>query len=317
MPLAEIRAASPRPSSLAIWVREVRVPFLTASVIPVLVGTAAAFYETGSFHLPLFLLTLLGAVLSHSGANMANDYYDSKSGNDDINRWRSPFNGGTGVIQDGLLTARQVHYAALGCLAVAAAVGVYLFTVRGPAVLVLTLVGGLCAYFYTADPLHLAYFGLGEILVGASFGPLLTTGAYLVQAGFASVSAIAASVPVGLLIAAVLYVNQFPDYEADKAVGKAHWVVRLGTERAVPGLAGLLVATHLSLLVFVAAGWLPWTTLAGLATFPLVVKSLRIARRSHASPLELRPANAMVILTHLLTGLLLAGGLLAAALLGV
>ncbi len=315
--MAEIQASALRPRSVAVWLREVRLPFLTAAIIPVFVGTTAAFYETRRFDLPLFLLTLLGAMLAHAGANMANDYYDSRSGNDDLNRWRSPFNGGTGVIQEGLLRPGHVHAAALLALAGAFAIGLYLFSARGATVLVLTLVGGVCAYFYTADPLHLAYYGLGELLVGASFGPLLVAGAYFVQAGMVSPNAVAASVPVALLITAVLYINQFPDYEADLAVGKAHWVVRQGTEKALPGLAGLLVATPLSIAGSVLVGLTPWTTLAALLTAPLALKALRIARAHHASPLELRPANAIVILTHLLTGLLLTGGFLAAALLEV
>ncbi len=304
-------------NSVALWMREARVPFFTAASIPVLLGSAAAWYETGTFHPGLFLVTLLGAVLAQAGANMANDYYDTLSGNDEINRFRSPFNGGTGVIQEGRLSARQVHVAALTALAVAFALGVYLATVRGPVVIVLALLGGIAAYFYTANPLHLAYYGLGELLIGASFGPLLVAGAYLVQAGSVSPQAIAASVPVALLITAVLYINQFPDYEADKAVGKRHWVVRLGTGRAVAGLAGLLVATHLTVLALVATRVLPWPALATLLTVPLTVKTLRLAAAHHAHPVELRPANAAVIANHLFTGLLLTGAFIAAALLGV
>jgi len=310
-------AVRPRPWDPAVWVREVRLPFMTAAVVPVFLGAAVALYDTGRFSPTLFILTLLGAVLAHAGANMANDYWDSRSGNDDINRWRSPFNGGTGLIQEGVLRPRHVHLAALTALGAAAAVGFYLSTVKGTAVLVLTLVGGVSAYFYTADPFHLAYHGLGEIMVGASFGPLLVAGADLVQAGSVSARAVAAAVPVGMLIAAVLYINQFPDYEADRAVGKAHWVVRLGTRRALPGLAGLLVGAYLAVGAGVAAGLLPWPTLAAVLTAPLSAKALSVAWRHHDQPVQLRPANALVIQTHLLTGLLLVAGFLAAALAGV
>lgn len=315
--MAQPAHAAPRPPAIAVWLREVRVPFMTAAIIPVLLGTAVAFRETGRFSLPLFLLTLLGAMLAHAGANMANDYYDSRSGNDEINRWRSPFNGGTGLIQEGALTRRQVHAAALAALALAAGIGLYLFTVRGPAILVLAVVGGLSAYFYTADPLHLAYFGMGELLVGLSFGPIIVVGAYLVQAASVSATALLASVPVGLLITAVLYINQFPDYEADRAVGKAHWVVRLGTRKALPGLAGLLGGTYLIIAAAVATGLLPWPTLVALATAPLAFKALNLAWSNHDDPLRLRPANAMVIAVHLLTGLLLVAGYVAAAAMGV
>lgn len=309
--------AAARPGAVAVWLREVRLPFMTASTVPVILAAAIAWYEKGVYHLGLFLLTLVGAVLAHAGANMSNDYYDTLSGNDNINRYRSPFNGGAGLLQAGLLTPGQVHVAALLSLGLAALIGLYLWSVTGPAVLVLAGLGGLFAYFYTANPLHLAYYGLGELMVGAAFGPLLVAGAYYVQTGTVSAAAVSASVPVGLLIAAVLYINEFPDYEADKAVGKAHWVVRLGTERALPGLAALLFGTHLWVAASVVLGLAPWPVLAALLTLPMALKAFGVARVFHASPVELRPANAMVIGTHLVTGLLLAAGFLAAAFLAV
>ncbi|MCL6581067.1 MAG: 1,4-dihydroxy-2-naphthoate octaprenyltransferase [Firmicutes bacterium] len=309
------RVAGPAacPNPVALWLREARVPFMTASVVPVVLGVAVAVFETGLFDFGLFLLTLVGAIFAHAGANMANDYYDTLSGNDGINRYRSPFNGGAGLIQAGLLTPCQVHAAALGAFAVALAIGVYLTYQKGPGVLALALAGGLAAYLYSAGPVRLAYRGVGELAVGASFGPLLVIGAYLVQTGTVSLAAVLASLPVGLLIAAVLYINQFPDYEADKAVGKRHWVVRLGTERALPVLAGLVFGAHLAVVGAVVTGHAPWPVLGALLTVPMSIKALRIARAHHASPVELRPANALVIGLHLMAGLLLAAGFLAAA----
>jgi len=157
----------------------------------------------------------------------------------------------------------------------------------------MALAGGLAAYLYSAGPVRLAYRGVGRLAVGASFGPLLVIGAYLVQTGTVSLAAALASLPVGLLIAAVLYINQFPDYEADKAVGKRHWVVRLGTERALPVLTGLVFGAHLAVLGAVVTGHAPWPVLAALLTVPVSMKALRISRVHHASPVELRPANAL------------------------
>jgi len=306
-----------RPGSVGVWVREARPPFLTAAAVPVILGAVGAWYETGSFSPLLFVLTLVGSVLAQAGANMANDHFDTLSGNDNINRYRSQFNGGAGLIQDGLLTARQVHLGALACLGAAAAIGLYLFSVCGPAVLILMLLGGFAAYFYTGNPVKLAYHGVGEVAIGLCFGPFLAGGAYLVQAGTVSPGAVAASVPVGLLITAVLYINQFPDYEADQAVGKTHWVVRLGRRRALPGLCGLLVAAYLWIAAEVLLGLAPWPTLIALGSVPVTGKALSVAWRHYGSPVELRPANAMVIGAHLVTGLLLSAGLAAARILGV
>ncbi|MEW6032217.1 MAG: 1,4-dihydroxy-2-naphthoate octaprenyltransferase [Bacillota bacterium] len=306
-----------RPGAVAVWIREMRVPFFTGSAVPVALGAAVAWYETGIFSPALFALTLLGAFLAHAGANMTNDYYDWRSGNDDVNRFRSMFNGGAGLIQERKLTPNQVHLAALAALGSAAVIGLYLASVAGPGVVVLMLAGGFMAYFYTGEPLRLAYYGVGELMVGLSFGPLLVAGAYLVQTGTVSPAVVAASVPVGLLITAVLYINQFPDYEADRAVGKAHWVVRLGSARAVAGLGVLLLATHLWVAGSVAVGLAPWPVLAALATAPLSLKAYRLTQVFHDAPVELRPANAMVIGNHLLTGLLVTAGFVAARLLGV
>ncbi len=307
-----------RPSNVAIWLREVRVPFFTASVVPVALGVVVAWYETARFNVLLFLLTLLGAVLAHAASNMINDYYDHRSGNDTVNRFRSPFNGGAGLIQEGLLTPRQVFIAALTAFAAAAAIGLYLAWVAGPWILVPMVLGGLFAFFYTGEPLRLAYYGIGEVLIGLSFGPLLVAGSYMVQTGTLSLGAAAASLPVGLLIAAVLYINQFPDYEADKAVGKAHWVVRLGTERAVPWLGGLLFAAVAWVVAMVLFGITPWPAVfAAAAAVPMSLRAYGLCRKFHASPLELRPANALVIGTHLVVGLLVTAGFLAAGLLGV
>jgi len=302
---------------VGVWVREARPPFLTAATVPVIVGVVVAWYQTGVFDPLLSLLTLVGAVLAQAGANMVNDYFDTLSGNDNINRFRSQFNGGAGLIQAGLITARQVYLGALVVLGTAAAIGVYLFTLRGPAVLVLMLVGGLSAYFYTGGPVKLAYHGLGEAAIGMCFGPLLVTGAYLVQTGTVSPTAAAASVPVGLLITAVLYINQFPDYEADEAVGKTHWVVRLGLARALRGLYGLLAAAYLWIAAEVVLGLAPWPTLIAVASAPLAAKAVSVARLHYQSPVDLRPANAAVIGSHLVTGLLLSAGFIVAGLLGV
>lgn len=311
------QSAVARPNLMVVWLRAARVPFLTGAAVPVLLGSLVAWYETGLFSGSLFTLTLVGAVLAQAGANMANDFYDYRSDNDRINRFRSQFNGGSGVILDRWLTPGQTHLWALLSLTLAAAIGVYLWSLRGPGVLVLMLLGGLFGYFYTGEPVRLAHRGVGEIAIGLSFGPLLVAGAYLVQAGAVSPGAIVASVPIGLLITAVLYINQFPDYEADRAVGKAHWVVRLGLERAIPGLAALLFGTYLWIAGTVVAGLAPWPTLLALLAAPLVVRAVDLTRRHYHSPIQLRPANAMVIGAHLITGLLLSIAFVVSRLLGV
>jgi 1,4-dihydroxy-2-naphthoate octaprenyltransferase len=171
--------------------------------------------------------------------------------------------------------------------------------------LILGLLGVFSSYFYVEPRVNLAGRGLGEFAVGLCFGPLSVCGAYFVQAQRFAASPLIASLPLGLLIANVLFLNQFPDLEADQDVGKTHWVVRLGREKA------FRVFLLLSLFVYLLIGWgaavglLPTLSLLALLTLPLSLKVLALAKRHYLDSPRLRPAQALTTLNHLLTGLLL------------
>jgi 1,4-dihydroxy-2-naphthoate octaprenyltransferase len=290
-------------------IRIIRAPFLTAVVVPVLSGSCVAWSE-GFFHWGFFLLTLLGAVCVQAASNMSNDYFDHLSGADEDNRELTPFSGGSRVIQDGTLGARQVLIVSTILYLVGAAIGVCLALARGWPVLWLGLIGVFMAFFHNAPPFRLYYLvpGLGELAVGLGFGPVTVLGAYYVQAQQLNLGALWASIPVGLLIAAVLYINEFPDYQADKSVGKKTLVVALGRERAVWGYIVLLLAAYLVVAIGVALRILPLTALLALLSLPLAYRSIQGARRFHSDTSKLIPINAMTIQIHLLTGLLLCVG---------
>ena len=292
--------------SLAKIIRITRAPFLTAVIVPVLLGAAVAWSE-GILHLGYFLLTLLGAVCIHAGLNMSNDYFDHLSGNDEINQELTPFSGGSRVIQEGILSARQVLIGSLLFYLVGILIGLYLAVVRGWPVLWLGLIGVLLAFFHNVSPFGLYYLvpGLGELAVGTGFGPIAVLGAYYVQTQRLGIGALWASIPVGLLIAAVLYINEFPDFEADNAVGKRTLVVALGRERAAWGYAILLICTYVSIVLGVVFRVLPATTLAALLSVPLAYRGIRGTAQFHSSTRELIPSNAVTIQLHLVTGVLL------------
>ncbi|MBI2860878.1 MAG: 1,4-dihydroxy-2-naphthoate octaprenyltransferase [Chloroflexi bacterium] len=291
---------------LKSWRTAVRIPFLTASGVPVLLGGAIAWFTTGSFQWGLFLLTLIAGLLIHTGANVINDYFDHRSGNDEANReFVRPFSGGSRVIQLGLLSPVEVLAGALVAFFISALIGFYLAWTAGPLVLVLGAIGLVSSAFYTGGPLNWARKGVGELLVGLNFGILMTLGAYYVQTSSFSWLPVIAAVPVALLIAAVLYINEYPDYLADRQVGKNTLVVRLGRERATVLYALMMAGVYLSIAAAAAAGALPLTSLLGLLTLPLAVRAIRYARKYHSSSFELIPANAMTVTSHLATGLLL------------
>jgi len=295
--------------SVKTIVRIIRAPFLTAVVVPVLLGACVA-WSKGGFHWGFFLLTFVGATCLQAAPNMSNDYFDHLAGTDEINRELTPFSGGSRVIQDGTFGARQVLIVSVVLYVVGAAIGVYLASVRGWPVLWLGLIGVFLAFFHNAPPLKLYYLvpGLGELAVGLGFGPVTVLGAAYVQMQQLDLGALWASIPVGLLIAAVLYINEFPDYQADKSVGKKTLVVALGREQAVWGYIALLVAAYLMIVLGVALRILPLTALLALLPLPLAYRSIQGARRFHSDTPKLIPTNAMTIQIHLLTGLLLCVG---------
>mgnify|MGYP000933586243 CR=1 FL=1 len=289
-----------------IWLRAVRIPFLSAAAMPVLIGTAVAWYEKGFFDPSVFFLTFLGAVLLQAGTNLFNEYFDYISGNDQINQFRHlPFNGGTGVIIEGKLSTAQVYSGAMICYAIGTIIGIYLAITRGPFVFILGLFGLFSGYFYVGEPLKLAYRGIGEVVVGCNFGFFIVMGSYYVQVGTVSFLSVLVALPITLLITAVLYINQFPDYEADRLVGKANLVVRLGRERAVKGYYFLMILSYSVLFISVALGLMPHGVLLSIVSLPLVIKACGTLKRYYKQPIDLVPANSATLQIHLIVGLIL------------
>jgi 1,4-dihydroxy-2-naphthoate octaprenyltransferase len=289
---------------MPLLLRAVRAPFFTATVVPVLLGAILGWYEGGQFYWGWFFLTMLGAVAAHAGANSLNDYFDHVYGNDEAHPAPTPFSGGSRVIQDGLLSARQVLVVSVASFGIMIACGVILAVARGWPILVLGVIGFAVAVAYNA---RLAYWGrgLGEFLVGMGFGPLMVLGSYYVQAQAISLTAVWVSIPVAFLIAEVLYVNEFPDVVADRAVNKRTVVSWLGPEAAVPGYVALLLGTYLAILLGVVVQVLPWVALIALLTLPLALRGIRGVREHFDDIPKLLPTNALTIQVHLVTGLLL------------
>lgn len=282
---------------------EMRLPFLTASILPVVVGTSLAWAVSGQFAPDLFLLTLVAGALLHLGANVSNDYFDHVSGADDINvDYVRPFSGGSRMIQAGLLSPRQVLLGSFVLFGVAGLIGLYLFLVRGVVILVLGGIGVASGFFYTAPPFRLVSRGVGEIFIGLNFGILMTLGSFYVQHPYLLIEPIIVSLPVAILITSVLYINEFPDVRADEAAGKRTLVVRLGVRGASRGYVILMLATYAMVVVPYLLGFVPYPILLGLASVPLAVVGSRTVLVHYDSPLGLMPAYPATILNHLLTG---------------
>jgi 1,4-dihydroxy-2-naphthoate octaprenyltransferase len=292
-----------------LWVIKLRAPFFTATIVPVCLGAAIAWARTGTCNPWYFLLTLVGAVCLHAGTNMTNDYFDHTWGSDEINvEFANPFTGGSRLIQMGIVKPEVFLWQGLGFFVLGGLIGLALTFTRGLWVLWLGIIGAFSGYFYTAPPFRLVRTGVGELLIGLSFGPLMVLGSFYTQTQAVSWEPVIASLPVALLIALVVWINQFQDMRADAAVGKNHWVVRLGRKRSATAYGLLLALVYLSLLAGVLFGGVTPFALLGLLTSPLAVKAYRVARLHYDHPRELTPANAATIQIHLWTGVLITLG---------
>ncbi len=297
-----------------LWFQALRAPFLVASIVPVLVGALAAWRFRNAFDLPLFFLALVGAACIHIGANMGNDAWDYRSGNDLAVRHLNPFAGGGRVLYRGVLNLRTHLAVAMLFLVFGSLIGLYLVSLVGLPLLLIGIFGVAIAYSYVGPPLRLAHHGIGEILVGLEFGPVTVLGTYFVLARSFDPPAIILSISLGLLVAGILWINEVPDIPADSAVGKRTMVVRLGVERATTVFAGIILAAYAVLAIGVIAFQLtPWALVAFLS-LPLAVKPVRGLRQAGADPHALIPSNAGMILATVVTGVLLIVGLAVSAL---
>ncbi len=297
------RQVRPRLALGWLALRATRLPFLSATLIPVLLGIVIAASD-GYFDLLAAVLTVLGASFVHLGLNVANDVFDTTSGADDVNVNPTQYSGGSRVIQYGLLTLRQMATMSVAFYLVAALIGLYLLATRfSVALLVIGVLGLIVSIGYTAPPLKLVYRGLGEFAVALGFGPMMLLGAYVVQSeGPISVSGIVASLPVAILVALILYVNEVPDRRGDALAGKRTLPVRLPREIVVSSYLVAALAAFLIVVLGVVAGVLPIPALAVLLALPLVPRVYGGLQRYYDQPYGLMAFMGVNIRLHLIVG---------------
>ena len=294
-----------------LLVQAMRLPFLTGSLVPVLV-VAAWWWGQGPMPWDLLLLTLAGVGCLQSGANLINDFYDAL-GSDPINRHATIFSGGSRVIQDGRMSRRAVGVLAVGFFVAAGACGGMVAAMDRPWALCVGAAGLAGGWLYSAGPLALMSLGLGEACIFILFGPLLTWGVGYVLSGEFWAVAWWLGLPQAWQITAVLWINQFPDMSADAAAAKNNLVVRLGLAKSRVVYAAIMLAPFPS-LAWLVHGWglTPWLYLALGAAIP-TVRAVAINWKSYDDPAALVPAQALTIVTHLSTGLLMTLGLVVGA----
>ena len=299
----------PRLSFGFLTLRSTRLPVLTATLVPVVLGILIATRQ-GSFDLASALLTIVGASLVHLGLNVSNDVFDTISGADDANVTPTQYSGGSRVIQYGLVSLRRMAALSTAFYVLAGLIGLVLLATRGStALLVIGVVGFVVSLGYTAPPLKFVYRGLGEIAVALGFGPFMLVGAYVVQTGGAlSWEPFAASVPVALLVALILYVNEIPDRRGDAHAGKRTLPVRFSRGAVIAGYNVAAGLAYVALVAAVVAGILPVPALLMLLTVPLALQVSRGLEPNYDNPYGLMAVMGVNVRLHLAAGLALLAG---------
>ena len=288
----------------ATW--EILRPFAyTASVIPVLAGGALAAVDARFEWLP-FLAALAGGVLLHSGTNVVNEIYDVRQGVDTITSPRASH-----ALVKGRLSERQAFVVAFGSFALAVVIGLYLVALRGPTIIALGLLGLIGGYGYTAPPFQYKYRALGVPFVFVLMGPLMVVGTYFAVTGTWQPQAFVLSIPVGLLVAAILHGNEWRDISEDTRAGIVTLSSRIGREWAHYGYVALVLGAYISLGLSVAFGLLPPATLVAILSLPFLAQVVRSAELGATGQAR---AIAMIDLQtarlHMAFGALLVAGIL-------
>ncbi|HEV2226165.1 MAG TPA: UbiA family prenyltransferase [Nitrososphaerales archaeon] len=296
-----------------IWIRELRAPFLLLPAIFVPVGLLMA-WSQGFFNPFYAVLTLAGAMSLHASVNVLNDYFDFTSGIDLVTT-PTPFSGGSTILPSKLLTPKSVLSGGLLFLLIGAGVGAY-FVVEFAFNPIILLITGLAVVSILAYSSLLSKWGIGELVTGLNFGPLLLLGTYYVQTRTLAVPPLLIGTVLGILTACILYINEFPDVDADSSKGRRDLVVRWGRQAAASRFKALLASAYVILVLSVVSGLITPLALLGLLTIPKARSAARILDSTEGEALGLIPGMASMVMTTLFTGVLLAATYLIHGLIG-
>ena len=285
-----------------LWMAAIKPPMYTVAIIPISVGTATAFTETGIINWQIFITFLLSAIFIIAWLNSSNDVFDADTGID-INKqhslvnltgnkplifWLSNLFLGLGLLGIGLITYWQQDWMVIKLIALACFFG----------------------YTYQGPPFRLGYQGLGEILCFFTFGPLAVSAAYYSQAQTWSRAALIISVIIGITTSIILFCSHFHQVTDDLAAGKRSPIVRLGTEWGAKWLGFSCAIVYGLSLIFVILGILPWPALAIFLSLPLAIQLYRHVWQYHNQPDKVSNSKFIAVNLHFFSGLLLGLGLI-------
>jgi len=284
-----------------------RLPFLILTPACVVLGLGTAVWETGSANTFHVILIFLGATSAHVSVNAFNEYFDFKSGLD-FKTTRTPFSGGSGTLPEKPTLARRTLTTGIISFLATLILGAYFVTVSGLALLPLGILGLFLVYTYTPQLTHNAFLCL--IAPGLGFGPLMVLGTHFVLTGTYSWSALIASMVPFFLVSNLLLLNQFPDVDADRDIGRKHYPVIIGRRASSIIYIGFLGLAYLTVILGVYGQLLPKLCLIGLITCLIAVPA-GIGVCKYADRIEkLMPYMGANVVINIATPILVAIGLL-------
>jgi 1,4-dihydroxy-2-naphthoate octaprenyltransferase len=286
---------------LSSWLRAIRIRFLLSSVIAVSNGLAIAYWKYSIID-PLYAtLTYVGVVFLHSSVDLLNDYWDHKRGIDSATT-RTKFSGGTGVLPENLLTPRAMYLAGIIFLILGASIGMYFVAIRGITIAAILGFAVVAIYFYSTSIVNA---GLGELFVAIK-GAMIVLGTLYIQYAVIAPAALYVGTIVGILSATVLFVNSFPDYEADKSKGRRTLVIILGKKTASAVFPMFIIVTYTMVAAGIFLGFTKIDSLISFASIPLGIKSILLLRKHPESIENIVPVMATTVTYSRVTGFLLA-----------
>ena len=284
---------------ISVWLRVIRVRFLLASVIAVLVGLALNWSQNGSIEFFDAFLTFAGVMALHASVDLLNDYWDFKRGID-TKTTRTKMSGGTGVLPEGLLKPSSVYRAGVFFLVLGALIGSYFVITYGILIAIILGFAILSIYFYSTK---IVDSGLGEFFVAVK-GSMIVIGTFYIQSGEVNIESILAGIVIGTLSSLVLFIASFPDHDADKSKGRKTLVITVGKEKARKLFWIFPLFAYGVIVIGVVLNYLPVFTLISLMSFPLIIKSGIGLQKNYDSVDDLVPYMTSTLKFSRLTGIL-------------
>lgn len=293
------------------WVQAFRIKFLPQGIMPVLLGTVIAYRVHGVFLRDLFVLAFLGMALVQFGLTMLDDWHDYMRGTDRTStREKNPYTGGSGVLVDGTISPKEMVSVVALFYIIATAIGLYLTYLRGMMIFYIMITGFFISIFYSLRPFQFAYRGMGEFMMLLGYGPTITLGAYYVQAQALDLPAFLAGLLPGMLMWAMIVVNEIPDYEEDLASGKRNLVVMFGKESGVRLFSVSLLLIYFYIGSLAAIGFFPPGTLISLLSIVFAWRAVGQLKVHYLDKVKIVVANREMVKTYSATTILFTAGFL-------